>query len=58
MTARRKIVKTRRSEGRLYLSKAQQFCAEATGGKPFSNNACNATFNGCYASAPRRRALL
>lgn len=30
MTARGKIVKTRRSEGRLYLSKAQQFCAEAT----------------------------
>jgi hypothetical protein len=33
MTARRKIVKTRRSEGRLYLSKAQQFCAEATRGQ-------------------------
>lgn len=30
MTARRKIVKTRRSEARLYLAKAQQFCAEAT----------------------------
>lgn len=30
MTARRKTVKTRRSDGRLYLSKAQQFCAEAT----------------------------
>jgi HEPN domain-containing protein len=30
MTTRRKIVKTRRSDGRLYLTKAQQFCAEAT----------------------------
>ena len=29
MTARRKIVKTPRSAGRLYLAKAQQFCAEA-----------------------------
>lgn len=29
MTSRRKIVKTPRSEGRLYLAKAQQFCAEA-----------------------------
>jgi HEPN domain-containing protein len=30
MSARRKIVKTRRSEGGLYLAKAQQFCDEAT----------------------------
>lgn len=30
MTARRKTVKTPRSEARLYLAKAQQFCAEAT----------------------------
>lgn len=29
MTARRKTVKTPRPEGRLYLAKAQQFCAEA-----------------------------
>lgn len=30
MTARRKTVKIRRSEARLYLAKAQQFCVEAT----------------------------
>jgi HEPN domain-containing protein len=38
VTARRKTVKTQRSEARLYLAKAQQFCAEAIAAMENSRN--------------------
>ncbi len=66
MTPRRKTVQTPRSEARLYLAKAQQFCAEATAAINSSRNdaamlnAVHAAISGadavCVALAGRRSA--
>ncbi|MCA1708226.1 MAG: hypothetical protein LC808_35095, partial [Actinobacteria bacterium] len=66
MTARRKTVETPRSEARLYLSKAQQFSAEAAAAMKGSRNdaamlnavhaAISATDAVCVALAGRRSA--